>query len=97
MSADAQEVIICECGLAEHQFVLSMYDWEDEIEVYLEPHLSTYRNIFKRIWVALRYVFGHRSRYGEWDCVLLGKEQLQQMGLFIDEALDYIYKLDEKE
>ena len=83
MDTEERELIVCECGLTEHQFLLALYEWEDEVEVYLESHLSTYRNFFKRVWVAIRYIFGYRCKYGEWDCVMLGEEQLQQMLDFI--------------
>jgi len=83
MDLEERELIICECGLTEHQFLLALYEWEDEVEVYMEPHLATYRNFFERVWAAIRYVFGYRCKYGEFDCVVLGEGQLQQMLNFI--------------
>jgi len=93
MGADEQQLITCECGLTEHQFVLTLYDWGDDVEVFMEPHLSTYRNFFERAWAAIRYVFGYRSKYGEFDCVSLGEEQLIQISGFVKDALAY---MDEK-
>ena len=90
MSTEEHQVILCECGEKEHQFILTMFDWDGDIDVYLEPHLVTYRNFFKRVWVAIRYVFGYRCKYGEFDCVELGEEQLHQMRDFITKVFAYI-------
>ncbi len=85
VSVEERALIVCECGLSEHQFLLALYEWGDEVEVFMEPHLATYQNFFERVKTAIRYVFGYRCKYGEWDCVELGEKQLQQM-------LDFIYK-----
>lgn len=46
---------------------MSYYDDEDDKEVYCTVHLNPERNIFKRIIAAVKYIFGHRSIYGEFD------------------------------
>lgn len=68
-----RDVIFCSCGSAEHQLLI----WHDDEfsgeyrEVGLQPHLVTHQNIFKRIFVAIRYVLGYRSRYGHWDSIIV--------------------------
>lgn len=74
------ELFICQCHNTEHQLVFSYdKDWE---EVFVSVHLIPESNIFKRIWKALQYIFGHRSIYGHFDEFIFQKddaEKLQQV------------------
>ena len=65
-------VTICACHSSEHQ-ILTEYD-EKYNQIYVQIHLSTHKNFFKRIWVAIKYVFGYKSRYGEWDNIIIDKD-----------------------
>jgi len=62
--------IFCNCHSSEHQLVLTYVpgDTHDEPdEVFIEVHLRTSDNFFKRIVTAIRYIFGYKSRFGAWD------------------------------
>jgi len=67
-------VMICKCHSLEHQVVF----WYDEEwnELYCEPHLTTNESFFKRLWRGLRYAFGYKSQYGDWDSVTFKNEDL---------------------
>lgn len=65
---DSQKIFICECNSYCHQTIF-WYDKEDK-QLHFTTHLITYRNFFKRLWVAIRYVFGYKSNYGDWDTFL---------------------------
>ncbi len=70
---DGTEYFECDCGAVEHtlRFVINKEDGEIYTEIYLNQHRSWY----KRVWVAIKYVFGYTSRYGHWDCwTLHGKD-----------------------
>lgn len=73
--------ITCDCGSSEHQFTL-IKDTEDD-EIWLETHLITYRNFFKRLWVGLKYAFGYKSKYGNFDSILLTKEDCKKISKFV--------------
>lgn len=62
------EILVCKCENVEHQVVFT-YDSEDKEDriVYMSVHLIPETNILKRIWVAIKYVFGYRSMYGHFD------------------------------
>lgn len=81
MSSFEKLVILCDCEHAEHQFIL-VRDPEDG-EVWLEPHLVQYDNFFKRLWTGLKYAFGHKSRYGEFDCVMISKKDQEKIVEFL--------------
>ena len=65
---DSQKIFICECGSYCHQ-TMFWYNKEDK-QLHFTTHLITYRNFFKRLWIAIRYVFGYKSNYGDWDTFL---------------------------
>jgi len=66
------DYIECQCDSAEH--VLRFVIDNEEDEVYLEVQLSQYRNFLKRIWVAIKYIFGYTCKYGHWDVTLIKNE-----------------------
>ena len=72
-----REIFICDCHSLEHQ-VAFWYD-EEEKSLYIEPHLVTHRNFFKRLWVGLKYAFSYRSRFGEFDEVVLSPESQKKL------------------
>lgn len=71
-----REVFICDCHSLEHQ-VWFTYD-EDDAELILEIHL-TQRGFFGRLWYALMYLFGHRSRFGAFDELILGPDSVKKL------------------
>ena len=74
---DKKEILICECGSFEHQIIIVEYP-EDQ-EVYVEVHLSNYRDFWKRLWVGIKYAFGYKCRFGEFDSIIIRKEDHQKL------------------
>ena len=69
---DGSWFLECQCGSDEHtlRFVLSedkLSKNPDAPEYYCSIYLNQWRNVFKRIWVAIKYVFGYKCKYGHWD------------------------------
>jgi len=94
---------ICSCHSAEHvvhwnydpaQRIKSdqgnEYDWPSE--VWFEICVSWNQSFFKRCWNAVRYVFGHRSVYGHFDCFVLEKPEARKLVAFLQ---DYVQESDE--
>lgn len=42
----------------------------DEVngDIYTSVFLNDYYPWYKRTWIALKYIFGYKSKYGHWDC-----------------------------
>lgn len=59
------ELFICQCSNTEHQLIFSYF--LDDKEVYVSVHLTPEYNIWKRVWMAIRYIFGYKCRYGHFD------------------------------
>lgn len=81
-------VLLCDCGSAEHQIIIHKdKDFSEGYrEVILCPHLITYRNIFKRIWVAIKYILGYKCKYGAWDNIIVSKQNY----LPLKEAIEFL-------
>ena len=75
----------CSCYSTEHTLRWS-YDTSEK-EFYTEVFLNQYRSFFKRVWIAVKYVFGYKCRYGHWDCTLLNENEAIKLRDFIDKNL----------
>jgi len=64
----------CLCHSNEHTLKFSLDDNEEYPDLYASIFLIHHRNVFKRIWIAIKYVFGYKSSYGHWDEWLLRPE-----------------------
>lgn len=82
------EILICSCNSTEHQIVIYK-DEEDEKPfeklAYVHIHL-TKRSFKRRIIPAIKYLFGYRCKYGEWDEILLDKDHVSQL----EELIKYL-------
>jgi hypothetical protein len=76
----------CECYSHEH-IIRWIYD-DDEDMVYTEIYLSQYQSFFKRVFIAIKYIFGYRSKYGHWDSVIIRKEETVRLRDFLSDAID---------
>ena len=82
MMVEDREIFICDCYSLEHQ-VIFWYDDEDS-SLYCQPHLTTHRNFFKRLWRGLKYAFGYKSRFGDWDSVIFKDEDLNRLRNYLN-------------
>lgn len=63
-----KELFISDCGDLSHQLILSI---DDKVTLYM--HLNK-RPFYKRIWIALLYLFGKQSKYGAYEHIILNKD-----------------------
>ena len=80
------ELFICQCYNTEHQLIFSYFP--DVEEVYVSVHLTPEYNIWKRIWTAIKYIFGYKCCYGHFDEFIFKKsdaEKLQKVVNFLKE------------
>lgn len=77
------EIIICECSSAEHQLVLRFDDDKDlGRQVFVEIHLVPLV-WYKRLWLGLKYIFGYKCCYGNFEEVILSPKHARQIyGLY---------------
>lgn len=72
-----KHLVVCECNDCQHQFIL-IHDKEDN-ELYMEIHLSNYLSFFKRLKEGIKYIFGHRSNYGDFDSIIISVEDRKRL------------------
>ncbi len=51
----------------------------DDHDLYTSVFLCQYRSFFKRVWVAVKYVFGYKCKHGHWDCTMLRPEDADRL------------------
>jgi hypothetical protein len=90
MEIKETEIFICECHSLEHQ--LRFFYTKEELEnnhvieeMNVQMHLITYDSFFTRLWVGLKYAFGYKSRYGEWDDFYFKPKDINKLKTFLNE------------
>ncbi len=89
------EYFDCTCSSSEHTLRFCYFkpykgkDFTEDAELYAEIHLNQYRNIFKRIWVAIKYVFGYKCRYGHWDVWTLNQKDCERLRNLVDKIIEW--------
>jgi hypothetical protein len=78
------KVFICDCRSYEHQSIF-WHDSEDD-QLYVSIHLTTHKNIFKRLWSAIKYIFGYKSRFGSWDEFIFKPEDKERLLNYLKES-----------
>ena len=66
MKIKAPEIFICDCHSSEHQRVIFYDEDAGYPVVYSHVHLNK-RPFLYRLKYALKYLFGHKSRFGAFD------------------------------
>jgi hypothetical protein len=82
MNTNNPDIYICQCGSFEHQLIL-WYD-EDNDQIYSYVRLITHRGFFKRLWYGLKYAFGHKSKYGNFDEFVFDVDDLDRLQSFLN-------------
>ena len=67
---EKEKLLICECNDVEHQIIFR-YDDTDNV-AYMSVHLVK-KPFFTRLKNGFKYIFGHKSIYGDFDEVIIGK------------------------
>lgn len=90
-----EHFIKCDCGDPHHQIILN---WDEENPdkgsvwgVYAEIHLTKF-NFWKRLKVAIKYIFGKQSIYGAFDEIIIPVSKWKEF----QEMVDFMKECDEK-
>jgi hypothetical protein len=66
MKNNPPEIFICDCYSTEHQMVILYSEDGGYPMVYSHIHLNK-RPLWERLKYGIKYIFGHKSRYGAFD------------------------------
>lgn len=70
-----RELFVCRCYSIEHSFVVSA----DDEDLFIEVHLAS-APFWKRLRNAVRYVLGRKSKWGDYEEILLSPETALDLG-----------------
>lgn len=84
------EYFECACNSDEHRLVFTIDEGEKDWppEVWAGIFLCQHDNIFKRIYSAIKYVFGYKSRYGHFGCYAMKPEDAVRFQLMIEQYIN---------
>jgi len=74
----------CSCSHEAHTIRFEYHPWDKDKELYLSVFLHHWLSIPKRIWYALKYVFGYTCPYGHWDVWCMRKEDAFRLRGLLD-------------
>jgi len=92
---DEAELFVCDCSDVAHQLVFQLWDFSKNGEELWRPakenvnltvcvYLNQYHGFWARLWMAVKYVFDYRSKYGEFDVVNIRAEDVPRMKAILD-------------
>jgi hypothetical protein len=85
-----REYFECSCCSDEHRLVF-MLDEDTDFgppDLYTSVFLHDYDNVFKRVWKAIKYVFGYKSKYGHFDCCIMKPEDAPRFQLLLQDYIE---------
>lgn len=75
---EKNELFVCECSNVEHQLIFTYFD-DEPGDVYMSVHLVPETSIWKRIKNAIKYIFGYKSKYGDFDEFIFKREDCEKL------------------
>ena len=86
-----KDILICDCSSEEHQLLVRYFEDNKTPEVYVSVHLAK-KSFWERVMYAIDYVFGHQSKYGGFDEIILGPQHVKSL----QSVVDHIKKVEAK-
>lgn len=76
------DYIDCQCQSPDHVIRFTLDDYaNEEPELYVEVQLHQWHSFWKRLVLAVKYLFGKSARFGYWDCTLLDTDSAQKLAV----------------
>jgi hypothetical protein len=76
----------CDCGSHEHTLRFTADKSEDDPGIHTSIFLNDWRPWHKRFWVAIKYAFGYKCKYGHWDSWILREEDAKLLRSTLDDV-----------
>lgn len=57
----------CQCESDEHTLRFTLDKEYPEPEIYVSIFLDQYHTWYERVWVAIKYIFGYKCKYGHFN------------------------------
>jgi len=88
-----KELLNCQCSSGNHIITFN-YDSDDN-EVYCNVYVEQNKPLHKRIWYAIKYIFGWQSNYGAYSEIILRPEDadaLNDIAAHLDKVTEENYR-----
>jgi len=69
------EYFECQCYSDEHRLVFRV---EEDGEISASVFLDSWQPLYKKIWNAIKFVFGYKSKYGHFDSFIMRSEDKEK-------------------
>lgn len=84
-----RHLLVCDCGDCEHQIIFTIHEYGDppytpDTEMVLTYHLTSL-SFWERIKRAFFYIFGRKSKYGDFGEVVISKNAANKLVDFMKE------------
>lgn len=86
-----QNLFICDCKSTNHLMIFSYSEEENWNRVFVHVHLNPEHGFLKRLWHGLKYLFGYRSKFGDFDEFIFNPEdtyKLQNIVTYLKKCKD---------
>lgn len=88
----------CDCDSFQHIAKVELFsssETGDTPELFISINLHQYRSLFQRVVVAAKYIFGYKSRFGDYDVISLKPESAKSLNDLTSQFLMEHQKLKE--
>ena len=75
------DLLICECNSNEHQIIITKIDGK----IYATIHLKKI-SFFKRIVHGIKYIFGYKCKYGNFEEFILTSEHIAKINTMVSDV-----------
>lgn len=75
---DIRELFVCQCNDPQHQFIIQTIDFDNNPEVFISV-LLTPVGFFKRLLNGIKYILGHRCRYGDFQEIIINPDDADRL------------------
>lgn len=84
-----KKYIDCNCSSIEHTLRFMYFDDNRDTrdhELYIDVYLDKTK-WYKRVWRGIKYIFGWRSRYGDFTEIIYGMDEVKELKAFLEEYI----------
>jgi len=85
-----RQLIECKCSDVGHLVVLERTEWEgEEPNLYLYLQLNHYLPFYKRVWNAIKYIFGTIDHQCHWSGTLITDESAKNLQTLLEKQIKH--------
>ena len=88
-----EKYIICECYSPHHLIRLEQSEWRKDnklinVDILVQPLLNPNQSFWQRLWIGICYIFGHESKFGCFEEIILNTDKCRQIINFLEDSIE---------